>query len=380
MIPVLVLTFLISVAGVSFLLPNITRIADKNNLYDVPDDRHIHVGKIPRLGGVAFLPVMIIALIVAVTMDTSIADNFQDDVFFLHVRQIMVAGIGTVILYLVGMADDLSGVPYRNKFIAQIAAAAMMCASGVWINNLHGFLGIWQLPVWVGVPLTVLLVLLVVNSINLIDGIDGLASGLCIIGMSSFAVIFTLQGFYRFAVVAVAAIGCLVPFYCYNVFGKVEKKNKIFMGDTGSLFMGYLLAFFAVKISMLQPAAPADNQSFYLVYAYSTLLLPAFDVMRVFMKRVRRTRNPFLPDKTHIHHKFLALGLNMRQARMLIFIIAIFFFGMNISLSGFGVNINVIVLLDLVLWCGYHMLLTGTIIRRYRKPGVATVNSDLTTW
>ena len=105
MIPVLVLTFLISVAGVSFLLPNITRIADKNNLYDMPDDRHIHVGKIPRLGGVAFLPVMIIALIVAVTMDTSIADNFQDDVFFLHVRQIMVAGIGTVILYLVLFAS-----------------------------------------------------------------------------------------------------------------------------------------------------------------------------------------------------------------------------------------------------------------------------------
>ena len=380
MVMVIALTFVVSVSGVAFMLPNIVKVAAKNNLFDIPDERHIHKGKVPRLGGVAFLPAMIIALIVAVTLDNSFVYGSKDSTFFLHVRQILVAGIGVVILYLVGLADDLSGVPYRNKFIAQVLAAAMMCASGVWINDLHGFLGIHQLPVWIGVPLTILIVMLVVNSINLIDGIDGLASGICMISMTAFAVIFLAHGFYRYAVVAFAAIGCLVPFYCYNVFGKAEKNSKIFLGDTGSLFMGYLLAFFAVKIAMMQPVPAGNGEAFYLVFAYSALLLPVFDVLRVFFKRIRRTRNPFLPDKTHIHHKFLALGLSMRKTRMIVFSIAAFYFLMNVSLSHIGMNINLIVLLDVVLWCAYHMLLTQMIIKRYRRTDAVMVNSDLTTW
>ena len=377
MITVIVLTFVVSVAGVAFLLPNIVRLAVKNNLFDVPDDRHIHKGQIPRLGGAAFLPVMLVALIVAVMMDSSLSGNILDGTSSLHIRQILVTGIGAVILYLIGMADDLSGVPYWNKFIAQILAALLMCASGVWIDDLHGFLGIHELSVWIGVPLTVLTVLLIVNSINLLDGIDGLASGICIIGMTAFSIVFLRLGYYRFAVVAVAAIGCLAAFYMYNVFGKIEKNRKIFLGDTGSLFMGYLLAFLAVKTSMIEPPFTGYRQSFYIIYAYSVLLLPVYDVVRVFMKRIRRTRNPFLPDKTHIHHKFLALGLSMRQTRLVIFLIAVFFIMMNVTLCYLGMNINLIVLLDIVIWCGSHMALTRTIIRRYEKPGVVAVNTDL---
>lgn len=376
----ILLTLIISGGTVAFLLPNIVRIAVKNDLFDLPDERHIHKGKVPRLGGVAFLPAMILAVLVVFTMYASFAGSVTAEDFFLPMRQFLIAGIGAVIMYLTGVADDLAGVRYRHKFMAQIVAAALMCVSGVWINNLHGFLGFHAIPMWLGVPLTILVTMLIINSINLIDGIDGLASGLCILGVGAFAAVFIRHGFSRFSIVAFSAIGCLLPFYAYNVFGTVERNNKIFLGDTGSLFMGYLLAFFAIKTTTIIPISAETNQSFYLVFAYSLLMLPVFDVLRVFMKRIRRTRNPFLPDKTHIHHKFLAIGCSMRQARWVIFLIAALFFGMNIILCHFGLNINLIVLLDIIIWCSYHMLLTRMIMKHYQRPEIVTINTDLITW
>ena len=357
---VIAVAFVVSVAVAAFLLPNIVRVAAKNNLYDLPDERHLHKGRVPRLGGVAFLPAMFMALIVAFAVDTYFISGANEAILLMEVRQMLVAGTGLVILYFVGLADDLSGVQYRSKFIAQILAAMLMCASGVWVNNLHGFLGIYALAPWVGVPLTVFAVVLVINSVNLIDGIDGLAAGICIIVMIAFAFVFIEHDYYSFAVVTCTAIGCLIPFYISNVFGKTDS-SKIFLGDTGTLFMGYLLAFFAVKTTMVQPAFTGNANAFYLVYAYSLLLLPVFDVARVFFRRLRQRRNPFLPDRTHIHHKMLALGLSERAARIILFAVVIFFFVINITLCFMGLNINLIVLVDVFVWCVCHVLLSRRI-------------------
>lgn len=374
------LTLLISGGVVAVLFPSIVRFATKNNFYDLPDDRHIHVGKVPRLGGVPFMPAMIIAIFVAFTTNHHFTSTAGVDQYFLPMKQLLVAGIGALIMYLTGLADDLSGVRYRYKFITQTTSAALMCASGVWIDNLHGFFGIYDIPVWLGVPLTIMLVMLIVNSVNLIDGIDGLASGLCIVGISAFAALFAYCGYYRFLIVAIAAIGCLLPFYFYNVFGEVGK-NKMFLGDTGSLFIGYLLAFFAIKTTTIPYGLSImGGHSFFLIYAYSMLLVPVFDVLRVFLKRIRRSRNPFLPDKTHIHHKFLALGFSMRQARWAIFTVAVFFFVMNMMLCAWYVNVTFIMLIDVVIWCSGHMLMTKMIIKRYESPDIVTINTDLVTW
>lgn len=366
---VIAVAFVVSAAVAAFLLPNIVRVAAKNNLYDLQDERHVHKGKVPRLGGVAFLPAIFMALIVALVIDTYIVSGVNDPMLPGEVRQMLVAGTGLVVLYFVGLADDLSGVLYRNKFIAQILAAALMCASGVWVNSLHGFLGIHELAPWVGIPLTIFLVVLVINSINLIDGIDGLAAGICMTGMVCFAFVFIENRFYSFAVVTCAALGCLIPFYIYNVFVRTER-GKIFLGDTGTLFMGYLLAFLAVKTTMLRPVFTGNANAFYLVYAYSLLLLPVFDVMRVFLRRIRQKQNPFLPDRSHIHHKLMSVGLSVRAVRIVILSVAVFFFVMNITLCFIGLNINLIVLTDVVVWCVCHVLLTYRISRHHRKPGV----------
>lgn len=374
------LTLLISGGVVAVLFPSIVRFATKNNFYDLPDDRHIHVGKVPRLGGVPFMPAMIIAIFVAFTTNHHFSSTAGVDQYFLPMKQLLVAGVGAVIMYLTGFADDLAGVRYRYKFVTQTTSAALMCASGVWLDNLHGFFGIHAIPMWFGVPLTIMLVMLIVNSVNLIDGIDGLASGLCIIGISAFAALFAYCGYYRFLIVAFAAIGCLLPFYFYNVFGKVGK-NKMFLGDTGSLFIGYLLAFFAMKTTTIPlEMSIVGGDSFFLICAYSMLLVPVFDVLRVFLKRIRRSRNPFLPDKTHIHHKFLALGFSMRQARWTIFAVAIFFFALNMMLCMWYVNVTFIMLIDVVIWCSGHVLMTKMIIKRYESPDIVTINTDLVTW
>lgn len=326
------------------------------------------------------MPAMIIAIFVAFTTNHHFSSTAGVDQYFLPMKQLLVAGVGAVIMYLTGFADDLAGVRYRYKFVTQTTSAALMCASGVWLDNLHGFFGIHAIPMWFGVPLTIMLVMLIVNSVNLIDGIDGLASGLCIIGISAFAALFAYCGYYRFLIVAFAAIGCLLPFYFYNVFGKVGK-NKMFLGDTGSLFIGYLLAFFAMKTTTIPlEMSIVGGDSFFLICAYSMLLVPVFDVLRVFLKRIRRSRNPFLPDKTHIHHKFLALGFSMRQARWTIFAVAVFFFVMNMMLCAWNVNVTFIMLIDVVIWCSGHMLMTKMIIKRYESPDIVTINTDLVTW
>ncbi len=373
---IIAVAFLVSGCVAAILIPGIVKIAVKKELYDLPDERHIHVGLVPRLGGVAFFPAMLLSLLVAFLLHMS--SSFEvGDVAFLPMTQLLIAGVGGLIMYLTGVADDLVGVRYRYKFLTQALAASLMCFSGVWISNFHGFLGIYDIPAWFGVPFTVLVVMLVVNSINLIDGIDGLSSGLCIMGITAFAVVFILNGYYRFAILSAAALGCLVPFYCYNVFGKPEKRNKIFMGDTGTLFMGYLLAFLAVKATTVQAVPEHASPAFYLICSASILLLPALDLMRVFFNRIKRGRNPFMPDKTHIHHKFLALDFSMRQARWIIFLISALFFVMNMLLAFAGININIIFIADVVFWCVFHVIVTRMIMKRYERPGIVTINTDL---
>ena len=362
--------FMVSAGGVTFLLPNIVRVAARNNLYDQPDERHLHKGKVPRLGGVAFLPAMFIALIFALVIDTYFVGGNDEGGLFGDVRQMLIAGTGLFVLYFVGLADDLCGVKYRNKFIAQLLAAGLMCASGVWVDNLYGFLGIHALTPIVGIPLTILTVVLVINSINLIDGIDGLASGICIIGMACFAMAFIEHGYYSFAIVAMSAIGCLIPFYLFNVYGNTDKGSKIFLGDTGTLFLGYLMAFFALKTALIRPSFTGNSDAFYLIYAYSALLLPVFDVMRVFLRRIRQNHNPFLPDRSHIHHKLLSVGMTVRAARIIIFTVDISFLVMNVALCYMGLNINLIVLADVVIWSVSHVLLTNVIRKRHRKQGM----------
>lgn len=212
-------------------------------------------------------------------------------------------------LYLVGVADDLVGVGYRYKFVVQILSASFLPLSGLWINDLGGLLGLHAIPAFIGMPLTVFLVVYITNAINLIDGIDGLASGLTCIALGLLIIVCAFVGQWTHALLASATLGVVATFYYYNVFS--ISGRKLFMGDAGSLTLGYILSFLILHFWMQQEYWNPFRLNLNMV-TISTLFIPLLDVIRVFYSRVRSGRNPFLPDKNHIHHKLLRTGMRIR--------------------------------------------------------------------
>ena len=341
---------LISAGFVAIVLPAIVRTANKMNLYDSQDERKVHIGNVPRLGGVSFVPAILFSRLMVISA-MSIYSPVNLTFNYGPITEVMLAMAGCVILYLVGIMDDIIGVSYKYKFLAQILAAILICTSGLWIKDLHGLFGIHALHPLLGIPLTLVIIVLIINSINLIDGIDGLASGLCIMGTVGYSVVFFHKDMNIYMLLAAAMIGLLVIFYLYNTLGK-PGVIKTFMGDTGSLTMGFLLAFFAIKLTTIdRPMFGGQNDGSYFIYAVSVLMIPVMDVFRVFFARIRDAKGPFFPDKRHIHHKLMALGFSMRQTRYLIFSMSIFFFALNMFIYAYlGWNINILVLIDAVLW------------------------------
>ena len=202
----------------------------------------------------------------------------------------------------------------------------------------------------------------IVNAINLIDGIDGLASGLSGIALIFYGIVLTQAGEWILALLVWAQLGTLVPFFYYNVFGNPTKRKKIFMGDTGALTVGMLLSFIALSVTNIDaPEVTKDYNQ--IVLAFSPLIIPAFDVVRVYFHRLRQGRNPFLPDKCHIHHKLLALGLNQRASLCAILLAAVIFMLVNVALSPY-VSATWLIVGDVLLWLGSNLLITRAIRRK----------------
>ena len=217
-----------------------------------------------------------------------------------------------------------------------------------YLDDLNGILGIYELPAWIGYLLTVLATVFIINAINLIDGIDGLASGLCSIACLFYGVIFFLFEKYIYSMLAFATLGVLMPFFYYNVFGKVEHHKKIFMGDTGSLTIGMMLCFLSIRL--VQCGADEGGKILNpMILAFSPLIIPCFDVVRVYLHRVRNGKNPFLPDKNHIHHKLIAIGMKQRTVMILIIAVSLLFTLGNILLSKY-IEINLLLVIDIAIW------------------------------
>ena len=272
-------------------------------------------------------------------------DNFSSDSVLCEFMFLIVGGM---LLYLVGVADDLVGVGYRYKFIVQIIAACLMILPNVWFNSFGGLLGIDDIPSFIGVPFTILLIVFITNAINLIDGIDGLASGLSCIALAVLGCMNMISGEYIYALVAFVTFGVIIPFWFYNVFGNAQRGHKLFMGDGGSLTLGYILSLLVIHMSIVDPVnIKSGNPG--MVIAFSTLIVPLFDVVRVVLYRLRVGKNPFMPDKSHIHHKLLRTGMHVRSVLVTILAISLFFIGMNTLLAG-RMDINGIFILDIVFW------------------------------
>ena len=342
------------------IIPQILLIAFRKNLFDTPDPRKIHKTEIPRLGGIAFFPSILLVFFLLYGFGIMIGNDVLVSYLLRNIQPICFFSAGAILLYLTGMADDLVGVKYRAKFIVQILSAVFVIIGGLEMDSLHGFLGIYGIPQAIAIPLTVLLIVFITNAINLIDGIDGLASGLSAIACAFYAFVFINAELYIFSALAVAVLGTLIPFFVYNVFGNPAKHRKIFMGDTGALTVGLFLSVMCLRLCQLEKVTDGVNPA---VIALAPLLIPCLDVVRVYLHRLRAHRNPFLPDKTHIHHKLLAAGMGQRTAMMAIIGSSALWTAANYWLSHM-VDITVLFVCDLALWILVNNLLCRSIRSR----------------
>lgn len=356
--------FLFAVSLGMVIIPRILVISHKKRLYDVPDARKVHTMPVPRLGGLSFFPVILMSMFLVIGFRLYFWDMDTSSLSFNMLYEYLFLFVGMTLLYLVGVCDDLVGVGYRYKFAVQIAAALLLVLSGNWFDSFGGLFGIYSVPAWMGMPFTVFIVVYITNAINLIDGIDGLASGLCCIALSVLSVIFFLRWQYVYALLAICTLGILMPFWCYNVFGNANRGHKLFMGDAGSLTLGYVISFLIIHMSVTNEVSPTLSNP-YMVIAFSTVLVPLLDVIRVVLHRLREHKNPFLPDKNHFHHKLLRTGMRVRMVMVCIIAISAFFILLNSSLA-WRVDITYLFFLNLFCWSILHVGLNG-LIRRNRE-------------
>ncbi len=338
--------FLLSLICGLIFTPLIIDFCKRKNLYDIPNERKVHKKAIPRLGGISFFPSMLIAVVIILlffptTEKNTLPINIWTIVFLM----------GLLLIYAVGILDDLVSLKPTTKFFVQIITASLLPFAGLYVNNLYGLFGIYEIPNYVGVPLTIFIIVFIDNAINLIDGIDGLASGLSLLALCGFLVYFIHYEVFinTYCILIAALMGALVAYSYFNLFGKTENNTKIFMGDSGSLSLGYILGFLAIKCAMDNTLVwPYHHNG--IIVPITLLFVPTADVVRVSLHRLIHNQPLFSADKNHIHHKLMRTGLTQHQTLAFIIIMALCYILLN-SLLYPLVSLTVIAFIDIFLYC-----------------------------
>lgn len=204
----------------------------------------------------------------------------------------------------------------HKKFTAQILSALILIILGdIRFSNLHGILGFHEISYAFSVFFSLLAVVAIINAHNLIDGIDGLAASIGILAAILFGTAFFLADQTNYAILCAATAGSLISFFIYNVYGN---KNKIFMGDTGSLILGLLLSVFVIQYNEFSISGRELAFNFSPVFSLAILAIPVFDMIRIFSLRIYHRKSPFSPDMNHIHHQYLQLGLSHRKINLIL--------------------------------------------------------------
>lgn len=299
----IVLSAIVACATSITAIPVIIKISRLKNLMADPGERSSHITKTPTLGGVA---------IFASTLVSYFLWENPDEGQLIHLS---ISAL--VILFFLGVKDDILILSPKKKMIGQIGASALIVIfADLRIENLFGIFGIHEIPYLISLPLTVFIFIALINAINLIDGIDGLAGGIGMISGGMFGLWFYLNGHYALACLASSVAGSLVGFLRFNY----SKTSKIFMGDTGSLIVGFLLTMFALKFIQLNIEYRFNpNASFSApILAIVVLIVPIFDTLRVFIIRLKDKKSPFVGDRNHLHHILIDSGMSHFQASVIL--------------------------------------------------------------
>ncbi len=302
-----------------FAIPVIIQVAKDKKLFDEPDERKVHKNVIPTLGGLGIFAGFIIATLMGVP--SAITSELQ---YF---------AAATTVIFFLGIKDDILVLSASKKFIGQLIAAGIIIKfGGIQITNMHGFLGIYEIPHIASIVLSIFTIIVITNSFNLIDGVDGLAGSLGVLTTLVFGAYFFYAGQLTYAVMAFALAGSTIGFLIYNF-----SPAKIFMGDTGSLLLGLVNSILVIKFINVA-GNPVSNFPIEAAPAigFSILMIPLFDTLRVFGLRILDRRSPFSPDRTHVHHFLLDLGLSHRAVTITCVLVNITFIVMAFFLRSLG--------------------------------------------
>ena len=299
-------------------MPLLINILEKENLFEEGGIRKIHKGHIPSMGGIVIL----------IAFTFSVLAWLPGNPFF--ARKYILGAI--FLIALLGIRDDFEPVLPKQKLVVQfISAGIIVFLANVRIYSFYGFLGIEIIPDWLSYTISTLFIIFITNAFNLIDGIDGLAGSMGAICLCIFGAWFYSAGYPEYSIVAIALMGSVLGFLYYN-----WHPASIFMGDTGSLIIGFTLSICSIWFINLNASLPSENWYHFnapLSMSLSVLLFPIFDTSRVFILRIRQRVSPFKPDKQHIHHQMLRMTNSHGKATIVIILAYIVVFTLIMFLA-----------------------------------------------
>jgi len=343
---VLTILALLSFMVTAVVFPIVLRYALRYNIVDNPDVRKLHRKPVPVMGGVAVYA-GILAGCLAMSLMVSGAS----------IRWSLMA---MTTMLLLGVWDDIKNLPAVLRLIVQFGiVGAYMGFTGHYIDNFYGLFGIHELSPWVAIPLSLVAGVGTINAINMIDGIDGYSSGYAIMSCTSFAALFIAVHRSVWSCLAVIVASAMIPFFMHNVFGV---KSKMFIGDGGTMMLGFLMTIFEFGALSLSCAPELEAQGIGLIaLTLAVLCIPVFDTLRVMIARMVRGRSPFRPDKSHLHHLFLDMGFSHLGAAFSILSMNLVVMLVWLMLWLMGASINsqtcVVVLMGASVTFGFYKLM-----------------------
>ncbi|MEI6679460.1 MAG: MraY family glycosyltransferase [Mariniphaga sp.] len=318
----LLVSFILALGISLYAVPIVIRVVRKLRLFDNPNERSAAERPIPTLGGIAIFVSFIFASTIGLR-----GYEFPEMIYIVT---------AILLMFFVGLKDDIVTLSAGKKLMAQILTAGIIIFfAKVRFTNLHGFLGIGEIGMIFSVILTGFVIIVLINSFNLMDGIDGLAGGLTMLAALVFGTWFFISGHFEYAILSVSLIGAIGGFFYFNVYGD---KNRIFMGDTGSLVLGTIMSIIVIRfnefnIDQTQAYAIASTPA----VSFGILLYPLADTVRVMIIRILHRKSPFTADKNHLHHRLLALGFSHKRATYTIVFTNLIFMLSIIAMQHFGI-------------------------------------------
>lgn len=345
------LIFLSSLLVVFVIIPPLIRVTGKSKLFDLPlEERKIHIGVIPNAGGVAVFIGFLFSCLIFIPLNL--------------LPQANVLMASAMLIFIMGLKDDIDGLEPYKKFVAQFAAALMIVfLADIRITNFYGAFGLDELSYEVSVVFTIFSFVGVVNAYNLIDGIDGLAASLGVLFCLFYAYLFFQAEQLGYAYLSVGFAGALIGFVVFNV-----TPARIFLGDSGSLLIGFIAAILSIRLLGPDLSAELETSEIAIVsvpgIVAAILVIPVFDTLRVLSMRIYRGVSPFTADSNHLHHRLLSLGLSHIQSTAVLLITNLLFIVLVLFLQHLG-NTLLITLITLVMLL-MNGLLTLVIYRSQR--------------